>query len=109
MKGNKFIKDGIEYPSGFLFQNLKREMEVSPHAVIEFKKYEKNRNIGIGLSITGLVVALYSINRIGRNEVNEGVLLGSLGASLISIPFSIKSTNHFHKAIWIRNGDALNN
>jgi len=70
LKGNKYIKDGLEYKNGFFFQNLKKEMEVSPQAVVEYSRFEKKR---------------------------------------ISIPISFKSSNHFHKAIWLRNGDALNN
>ena len=109
LKGNKFIKDGIEYPSGFLFKNLKKQMEVSPQAVIEFKKYEKNRNAAIVLSTVSLVGYLYALPRIIINNNNtNGVVLGAIGVSLISIPFSLKSANHFHKAIWLRNGDALN-
>ena len=111
MKGNKFVKDGMEYPNGFLFQNLKNEMEVSPYAVIEFKKYERNRNIGFLLVVAGAVCAVSAIPNyaIGNEKKGNRLLIGSLGANLISIPFTIKSANHFHKAIWIRNGDALNN
>jgi len=111
LKGNRFVKDGIEYPNGFLFQNLKKEMEVSPHAVIEFKKYEKKRNIGIILSAAGLIGTLYAVPQVvsGNEKFGRNLMLGSLSASLISIPFTLKSVNHFHKSIWIRNGDALNN
>jgi len=111
LKGNKFIKDGIEYPNGFLFQNLKNEMKISPYAVIEYKQYERKRNTGILLAITGTVCAVYALQNYANGNEKKGnrLLIGSLGANLISIPFTIKASNHFHKAIWIRNGDALNN
>ena len=108
LKGNKYIKDGIEYPNGFFFKNIKSEMEISPNAIVEYGKFEDNRNTSLlisGLALVGVLIAPNLKNK----EVRNRVLLGSLGLSLVSIPISFKSANHFQKAIWIRNGDALFN
>jgi hypothetical protein len=35
LKGSKYVKNGIEYPLGFLGKNIKKEMEISPNAVSE--------------------------------------------------------------------------
>ena len=106
LKGNKYIKDGLEYPSGFFFQNLKKEMKVSPQAVAEYSRYENKRNTSLFLT-TAALVALVASPYVDDRQTRNGLILGGLGLSLVSIPISLKSANHFHKAIWLRNGDAL--
>ena len=108
LKGNKYVKDGLEYPNGFFFKNLKEEMKISPNAVIEYQKFEDKRNTSLllsGAAVAGILVAPF----VKDENIRNGMFLGSLGLSIISIPISFKSANHFHKSIWIRNGDALFN
>ena len=106
LKGAKYVKNGIVYPRGFFDVKLKNEMEISPNAVIEFKKYQKKRNIALILSTLGLVTITAAIDPNNANTSPSLVVIG-LGAALVAIPFSVKATNHFHKSIWIRNGDIL--
>jgi hypothetical protein len=104
----KYIKNGEKYPLGLFSQHLKKEMKVSPEAVIEFRRYEKKRNWGMvfiaagaGSYLTGLALDSAS------DEVRGGLLIGGLGLTLTSVPFGIQSMNSYHKAIWLRNGAVL--
>ena len=105
LKGGKYIKNGIEYPQGFLSRNLKQEMKISPNALMEYKKFERNRNIGLVISSIGIAVLSTSIYYRQRDISVTPYI--AVGLSLASIPFSVVSINHLHKAIWIRNGDVL--
>ena len=49
----KYVKNGKKYNIGFLSKNLKKEMIISPNAIIEFKKYERHRNRAMLLSVIG--------------------------------------------------------
>lgn len=106
-KGFKYVKNGVEYPVGFFGKNLKKEMEVSPNAVIEYKRYEKKRNtalviysIGLATVISGLVV--------DDNNLRNGLLIGGAGVTIVSFVISDKADESFEKAVWIRNGEILN-
>lgn len=103
LKGNKYVKNGEVYPNGFFMKKLKKEIEVSPDAVLEFQKYEKNRNIGLVFSTISLAAFMSTI-AIDNDDVNLGLLIGGTATGLVSIPFFIKSTNQLNKAIWVRNG-----
>ena len=107
LKGNKYISNGIEYRLGFLNVNLKHEMQISPNAVIEYSNYEKKRNSALAfatIGLAGVVSALFVSNR----NAQVGLALGGLGATIISLPLSLKANNSLQKAIWIRNGEILN-
>jgi len=106
LQGNMYVKNGIKKPSGFFMQNLKKEMEISPMGMKEFKKFERKRNTSLLLT-GGAVAATLLIFRTDNEKVQAGLAVGALGLSIISIPLSVKSANHFQKAIWLRNDDAL--
>jgi hypothetical protein len=42
-KNAKYIKNNIEYRIGYWGQHLKKEMEVSQDAMIEYRNFEQNR------------------------------------------------------------------
>ena len=106
-KGSKYIKNGQAYPMGFGAKNLKKEMEISPTALIEFNKFEKNRNKALIFSTIGLATLVSSLI-VDNQDVQTGLLIGGLGFTVVSFPFSIKASNNFEKAVWIRNGEILN-
>jgi hypothetical protein len=79
----------------------------TPHAVIEYRNYEKKRNMTVIFSTIGLVTIVSSIF-VDNKNVQAGLILGGISATVVSIPFAAKASNSFNKAIWIRNGDILN-
>ncbi|MEO6347320.1 MAG: hypothetical protein ABIO60_05355 [Aquaticitalea sp.] len=107
LKGNyKYVKNGVTYRIGFLGQKLKKEMTVSPNAVMEFKKYDQKRKAVLIMSSVAL--ALYGTGLLMDKESTQtGLFIGGLGLSLVSIPLSSSSEKNLQKAIWIRNGDIL--
>lgn len=106
LQNSTYVKGGVKYPLGFFHSRLKKEMQISPDAMLEFRKYERKRNtfiatyaVGSGLLISNLFV---------KKPSTQKVLLGAgIGVMVISLPFSIQSGNHLQKALWIRNGDVL--
>lgn len=50
--GNFYVQDGIRHRMGFMGKNLlKDELQISPNAIIHFKKCRRNKVIGIGLAL----------------------------------------------------------
>ena len=44
LEGSKYVKNDVKYPIGFFGSHLGSEMQISKHAVAEWKKYESFRN-----------------------------------------------------------------
>ena len=105
-KGSKYVKNGIEYRIGFLGKNLKKEMEVSPNAVIEYNIFEKKRNTALILSSIGLATLVSAIF-VDNKDIQTGLIIGGIGLTIVSFPFTTKASNSFQKAVWIRNGEIL--
>jgi hypothetical protein len=106
LQNSTYIKGGIKYPLGFFHSRLKKEMQISPDAMLEFRKYERKRNAFIATYAVGS--ALLISNVFVKSANTQRVLLGAgIGVMVISLPFSIQSGNHLQKAVWIRNGDVL--
>jgi len=106
LKGNKYIKNDVEYPIGFLGSNLKEEMKISQFATLEWKKHVNYRNWSFVTSLTGVALTIAGFGAESEN-LQRGLILSGLGLSIISIPISIKSNNQIQKAIWTRNRDLL--
>ncbi len=103
-----YIKNGEKHPLGLFSKNLRKEMAVSPEAVIEFKRYEKKRNLGLAFLAAGLggYMTATALNS-ASNEVRGGIMFGSLGFMIASVPFNFQSIKSYNKAIWLRNGAVL--
>src|SRR5205085_11855409 len=83
LKGNKYVKNGIEYPIGFWGKNLKKEMQVSQDAVVEFSNFERKHKTAFILStitIATFISALY----VDNTGLRYGVLIGGMSVSIIS-------------------------
>ncbi|HFA50874.1 MAG TPA: hypothetical protein ENJ95_17840 [Bacteroidetes bacterium] len=89
-----------------MWKNLKKEMEVSPNAVIEFKKAERNRNLFLlsGLATSGLAIWFWNIDRQDKKKSNA-VLYPLLGADVFTVYFGINTIKKTKKAVRIRNRD----
>jgi len=102
--GNKYIKNDVSYPVGFMGTKLNEEMQISPYAIAEWDKFKKLRNGSMITSLAGLGLALGSL--VADNESTQrNLLLGGLGLSIVSLPISIKANSQLQKAIWTRNRD----
>lgn len=104
-----YVKEGKKYRRGLFNNKLKKEFRDSPVAALEFRKAEKNMNTSIILSVLGLASVLIAADQI--EEENEkaatGFLVGGLALSIGSIPFSMRSNNQIHRAVWMHNGDLV--
>lgn len=103
--GTKYVQDGVEKPVGFFFNDLKKELEVSPNAVVLLKKSRKNQiwaGITAGLSVVFLTSAL------ADNDGNE-VLWASTGAAfgIASGILAVRGSNQFNKSIWLYNREVV--
>ncbi len=104
LKGNKYIKNDVAYPVGFLGSNLANEMRISEHATAEWNKFVTNRNWSMATSITSVALAIATL-QVEDPNLRAGLAIGALGVAIISIPISIKAGNQYQKAIWTRNRD----
>lgn len=101
-----FFRGGESHPAGLFYGKLKKELEVSPMAIAEFKKYRTNRNIAYlmsGASLGALIGAGYMDDR----RWQGAFLIGSLGLSIGSIRFSLDATDNLHRSVWLHNEDLL--
>ena len=61
LEGGKYIKNDVKYPIGFFASNLGKEMNVSPHAVTEWKRYKSFRNWGLVTSLVAVGLSIGSL------------------------------------------------
>jgi hypothetical protein len=90
----QYEKNGKTYSTGVLHSKLRKELEISPGAMAAFQNYQKNDRIFWGNYAVGLG-AFVASRVVDSEKLQNGLLLGSAGALLVSIPFAIKS----HKPI----------
>ena len=98
----KYIKNNQSFP----LKNLEKEIVFSPDAIHEFSKYRRYRTylnisaiVGGGLYLSALVAK--------DREVKLGMFAGSLVALSFSIPFSLNTSKHLSRAVWLHNRDIL--
>ncbi len=106
LRFSTYVKDNEAYEIGIIGEVIKHDMMVSPDAMIEFKKYQKQRKWSLVLAGLQLVtqVAAYSTR---DKSWRRGLLIGSGAVAIVSIPFYIGSQRNLNKAVWIRNRDVL--
>lgn len=107
LEGGKYIKNDVKYPIGFFASNLGKEMNVSPHAVAEWKKYKTFRNWGIVTSLVAVGLSIGSLRVENNNDLRAGLAIGGLSFAIASVPLNIKANNQIQKSIWTRNRDIL--
>ncbi len=101
-----FVKNGKADDMGLTGGKLKKEMMVSPDALIVFRKFQKQRNwiyLLSGLQLATSISALTTKNK----SMKTGMLISGAALSVISIPLYIGSVNNENKAVWLRNRDVL--
>jgi len=107
LEGTKYVKNDVRYPIGFFGSNLGAEMQSSPHAIAEWKKYKSFRNWGLAASLTGLGLVLGALAADDNTDLQNGLLIGGLTFTIVSLPLSLKANNQIHKSVWTRNRDLL--
>jgi len=107
LKGKKYVKNGVEYPITSWGGALKKEMEVSPDAVMEYDKFQRKHKTAFILGTLG-GVAIISAFFVNNDGIQNGLFLGGAGLLIASIPINAKAYNVLQKSIWLRNGAGLN-
>jgi hypothetical protein len=108
LKGSKYVKNGVEHTITSWNGDLKKEMEISPFAAVEYEKFQKTRKIGFILSTVG-ILALGSSLFVDNNDGAQNIMqLGGIGLILVSIPIKSKANKNLQKAVWLRNSAVLN-
>lgn len=102
--GYKYVKEGQVQGLGFMGNKLKKEMQVSPNAVVEFKKYQKNRWISIGLAVASGVLVVSAFR---DGELRPTPYWLGLGTATMSGLFGVHSLNKRQKSVWLYNQDIL--
>lgn len=105
--GLKYVQDGVPKPFGFFGQKLKQELAVSPMAVVDFKKYQNKRGIGLGLVLAGTGLMLASIDYNTGENLNEGIFWGGFAAVLVGGGISASGFNNLNRSIYWYNRDVL--
>jgi hypothetical protein len=105
LKSFGFEKDGRITPYGGPFKFLlKKELQVSPIASREFKRFTNNKWAFLGCYLGGTALMLSGIE---SNRINRGRFWGGLGIMAISIPFSYLANDQMNRAVWLYNRDAV--
>lgn len=107
LQNNKYVKNGVTYPIGLFGGKIKSELEISPNAIIEFEKFEKNRNNAIILYGAGLGALIGGLLIDDNEPLSTGLNVGAIGLLTGTIILGNNAVKNYHKAIWIRNGDIL--
>ncbi|MEM8527298.1 MAG: hypothetical protein AAGG68_21840 [Bacteroidota bacterium] len=103
-EGSRYIKEGQKYKLGFMSSKLKQELQISPNAVVEFKKYQTNRWISIGLYVASSALLIHSIS---GEEFKTTSFWLSVGTATTFGLFNIHALNKREKAVWYYNQDIL--
>ena len=99
-----FEKNGERFNYGFFKNNLKKEMNHFIMSGREFKRYESKKWLSLGSSITGLAVLVTSVK---DRKVNWTQYAIGTGLIVLAFPISNQSGNHYNRAIWFYNREAI--
>ena len=102
-----YMKNNKAYDIGLTGGKLKKEMMVSPEAVVVFEKFQHQRGwtyLFSGLQLAAEITSLTTKDK----KLRTGMLIGAGVMSGIIIPLYIGSSKNLSKAVWIRNGAVLN-
>ncbi|MEZ4957562.1 MAG: hypothetical protein R2825_28645 [Saprospiraceae bacterium] len=104
----KYYKKGGSHRIGLMAKNLKKEMAISPNAMIEFGKYEKKQKQAILFWSAGILTfaSSYLIDK-EKEELRASMQLAGVVMFYVSFPLQLKATKHLNKSVWVRNRDVL--
>lgn len=104
----KYYKNGESHRIGLMAKNLKKEMAISPNAMIEFGKFEKKQKQAILFWSAGILTfaSSYLIDK-EKEELRASMQLAGVVMFYVSIPLQLKATKQLNKSVWVRNRDVL--
>ncbi|MEM8527300.1 MAG: hypothetical protein AAGG68_21850 [Bacteroidota bacterium] len=104
--GCRYVQEGKVYRKGFIMAaRLEKELEVSPNAIVEFKRYRTTKLIALGLGVVGFGLQMYSVYN--ESGFNDGLYSISLAGLITSGFMSLNAKNKLQKSIWLYNQDIL--
>ncbi|MEM9888927.1 MAG: hypothetical protein AAF849_23745 [Bacteroidota bacterium] len=106
----RFIMNGQNRHTGFMGRDLKLFLEISPNAVVEFKKYRVDSNIGNVLTFVGMGLFAVSLSFPTESDdiiknptlLSIGVLTGTAGGL-----FKWAASNHLLRSVAFYNQELL--
>ena len=104
LQNGYFERNGEQIPYGIFKRNLKHQMNLYIMSGREFKRYENKKWLSFATSVVGLTVMLTSIK---DRKINWTQYSIGNGLILLAIPFSSQSNNHYNRAIWFYNREAI--
>ena len=104
LQNGYYEKNGEKIPYGIFKRNLKHQMNLYVMSSREFKRYENKKWLSFATSVVGVTVMLTSIKDRKINWTQYSI--GS-GLILLAIPISSQSNNHYNRAIWFYNREAI--
>ena len=104
LQNGYFEKNGEQIPYGIFKRNLKHQMNLYIMSSREFKRFENKKWLSFASSVVGLTVMVTSIKDRKINWTQWSIGSGLL---LLAIPISSQSNNHYNRAIWFYNREAI--
>jgi len=104
--GFRYVKNGQIQRKGFIMaHHLRNELAISPNAVVEFKKYQRDKFIamGLGLATTGFLAAIAT----NPEDFNPNVVWIVFGTSFTTGIVWANLKNKLRKSVWHYNQDIL--
>ena len=101
---NYYVKSARQYPTGMGYRKLKRELEVSPLALNEFKSFQRARRTGLALTVVGFLgwAAAPSLSAVSEQAAVASFLGGTVSV-LAAIPLNFQANNRLAKSVWLYN------
>ncbi len=99
-----FEKNGEKINYGIFKYNLKKEMNKFIMSGREFKRYENKKWLSWGSSVVGFGLLLTSVK---DRKINWTQYAIGTGLIVLSFPISNQSGNHYNRAIWFYNREAI--
>lgn len=104
LQNGYFEKNGEQIPYGIFKRNLKHQMNLYIMSGREFKRYENKKWLSFATSVVGLAIMVSSIK---DRKINWTQYIIGNSLLLLAIPISSQSNNHYNRAIWFYNREAI--
>jgi len=100
---NRYVRNNVEYAGA---AQLRREFLLSPGGMQLYNRSQRNRNIGLAVSLVGSVGTIYTLVS-GNRDLYRPFFALSLGTGLASGLLTMRAGTQLNQAVWLRNRDAM--
>jgi len=100
---NRYVRNNVEYAG---VAQLRREFLLSPGGMQLYNRSQRNRNIGLAVSLVGSVGTIYTLVS-GNRDLFRPFFALSLGTGLASGLLTMRANTQLNQAVWLRNRDAM--